>query len=66
MGMAVKAEHGHSHAHGQSHAHDHAHPQAEPTAPRGSSPLARGLAFRLGWAGGLSVMLWLGVYWALQ
>ncbi len=58
--MATNAEHGHSHG----HAHPHA-PIAADT-PRSGSPLARGLAFRLGWAGGLSVLLWLGVYWALQ
>jgi hypothetical protein len=49
---------GHAHRHGQGHRH---------AALSGSlSPLARGLAFRLGWAGGLSVLLWLGVVWALE
>jgi hypothetical protein len=33
---------------------------------RVTSPLARGLAFRLAWAGGLTVLLWLCVVWALQ
>lgn len=49
---------GHGHDHG--HAHDHMAPS------RVTSPLARGLAFRLGWAGGLSALLWLCVIWALQ
>jgi hypothetical protein len=58
--MATNAEHGHSHAHGRAHGHRRA-------APSGiASPLARGLAFRLFWAGGLSVFLWLSVAWALQ
>ena len=30
------------------------------------SPLARGTAWRLGWALGLAVLLWLGVLWALR
>jgi len=48
--------------------HDHNHSQAHPHAPpaRVTSPLARGLAFRLAWAGGVSALLWLGVVWALQ
>jgi hypothetical protein len=29
------------------------------------SPLARGIGYRLAWAGGLSAALWLAVYWAL-
>ena len=31
-----------------------------------ASPLARGTAWRLGWALGLSALLWLGVLWALR
>jgi hypothetical protein len=58
--MAIKAEHGHGHVHAHAHGHRHAVPSAGP------SPLARGLAFRLGWAVGLSGLLWLGVAWALQ
>ena len=60
--MATEAGHGHEHRHG--HAHDHA--QGRLPAARITSPLARGLAFRLAWAGGLSCLLWLGVVWALQ
>ena len=60
--MAANAEHRHEHGHGPSHSHAH-----EPTMPvRVTSPLARGLAYRLAWAGGLSCLLWLGVVWALQ
>ena len=62
--MVANADHGHRHGH-HGHAHTHAPADLAPP-PRGGSPLARGLAFRLGWAGGLSVLLWLGVYWALQ
>jgi cell division septal protein FtsQ len=54
--MATKAGHGHGHP----QEHDHAAPA------RVTSPLARGLAFRLAWAGGVSALLWLGVVWALQ
>jgi len=57
--MATKVGHGHEHGH--AHVHNHAAP-----AVRVTSPLARGLAFRLAWAGGLSCLLWLGVVWALQ
>jgi hypothetical protein len=32
---------------------------------RRASPLARGILYRLAWAGGLSVALWLAVFWAL-
>jgi hypothetical protein len=49
---------------GHSHAHRHDHPH--PALPGSASPLARGLGFRLAWAGGLSALLWLGVVWALQ
>ena len=58
--MATNAGHGHSHAHG----HGHRHPAA--AVALGPSPLARGLGFRLGWAAGLSALLWLAVAWALQ
>ncbi len=54
--MATTAGHGHSHS--------HEHPAAVPA--RVTSPLARGLAFRLAWAGGVSAFLWLGVVWALR
>jgi hypothetical protein len=60
--MATNAAHGHSHGH--DHAHGHRHRDAAPAGVR--SPLARGLGFRLVWAGGLSALLWLGVVWALQ
>ena len=30
------------------------------------SPLAHGIGYRLAWAGGLSVLLWLAVFWALS
>ena len=33
--------------------------------PRRLSPLARGVGYRLAWAGGLSAALWLAVFWAL-
>ncbi|HEV2678350.1 MAG TPA: hypothetical protein VGV37_27730 [Aliidongia sp.] len=56
--MATNAGHGHGHAHGHGH--------HRPAMPVGPSPLARGLGFRLGWAGGLSALLWLAVAWALQ
>ena len=59
--MATNAGHGHNHAHG----HGHRHPTAAAVA-LGPSPLARGLGFRLGWAVGLSALLWLAVAWALQ
>jgi len=29
------------------------------------TPLARGLAWRLGWAMGVSTVLWIAVWWAL-
>ncbi|MDB5360878.1 MAG: hypothetical protein JWO51_2175 [Rhodospirillales bacterium] len=58
--MATNAGHGHSHGHG----HAPGHGQEKPV--RVTSPLARGLTFRLAWAGGLSALLWLGVAWALQ
>jgi hypothetical protein len=59
--MATNARHGHSHG------HDHAGHGHRPAAPsRVRSPLARGLGFRLAWAGGLAILLWLGVAWALQ
>jgi len=59
--MAVNAEHRHEHGHGHAHVHHRAPPPVRVT-----SPLARGLAYRLAWAGGLSCLLWLGVVWALQ
>jgi hypothetical protein len=58
--MATNAGHGHSHGHDHARGHDH------PAPARVTSPLARGLTFRLAWAGGLSALLWLGVVWALQ
>ncbi len=30
------------------------------------SPLVRGIGYRLGWAAGLSALLWLAVFWALS
>jgi hypothetical protein len=33
---------------------------------RRPSPLAQGVGFRLAWAAGLSVLLWLAVLWALS
>jgi hypothetical protein len=57
--MATNAGHGHRHGHD-------AHGRQLEAPARVTSPLARGLAFRLGWAGGLSALLWLGVVWALQ
>jgi len=60
--MAMETEHGHSHAHGAAHAHRRRH-----SAKGGrASPLAHGVGFRLAWAGGLAVLLWLAVFWALQ
>jgi len=59
--MATKVGHGHQHGHSHAPVHIHAAPTGRVT-----SPLARGLAFRLVWAGGLSCLLWLGVVWALQ
>jgi hypothetical protein len=42
---------------------DHTHAAA----PRPKlGPLARGVGHRLAWAGGLSALLWLAVYWALS
>jgi hypothetical protein len=38
---------------------------AAPSRPR-LSPLARGIGYRLGWAAGLSALLWLAVFWALS
>ena len=35
------------------------------TRRRRTSPLARGVLYRLAWAGGLSIALWLAVFWAL-
>jgi hypothetical protein len=58
--MATNAGHGHRHG------NDHAHGHSPTVAARVTSPLARGLAFRLAWAGGLSALLWLAVVWALQ
>jgi hypothetical protein len=31
-----------------------------------SSPLARGIGYRLAWAAGLSAALWVAVFWALS
>lgn len=58
--MATNAEHGHGHG------HDHALGHGEANPVRVTSPLARGLTYRLAWAAGLSALLWLGVVWALQ
>jgi hypothetical protein len=53
---------GHKHSHGPGYGQGHRHAALSGTA----SPLVRGLGFRLGWAGGFSVLLWFGVVWALQ
>ncbi|HLZ65922.1 MAG TPA: hypothetical protein VKQ29_06800 [Aliidongia sp.] len=64
--MATKVEHGHAHGHDHAQGHSHGHARYRPMPTRVASPLARGLGFRLAWAGGLSALLWLGVVWALQ
>jgi hypothetical protein len=61
--MATNAGHGHG---GHSHGHGHGPRFPAAAALAGPSPLARGLGFRLAWAGGLSALLWLCVLWALQ
>jgi hypothetical protein len=35
-------------------------------APARLSPLARGIGYRLVWAAGVSVLLWIAVFWALS
>ena len=54
----------HSHAPGDTHAHDHA-PAARRAAPA-ASLLRMSIAGRLAIALGLTALIWLCVFWALQ